>query len=658
MLTYGFNVWLEASVIPFLGVMSAFLFIRYGTNAEINKRFRLLALSTFLAALLEVISTLFVDGWGVIILGSWRYVYIVNIALRTLFYAVVNLNAYFLMRYVEAYVHVENKIFDDFNKLLLLSSFAVLILNLIPGISGFSFTISTYGELVHGPYGTLWQTVYVLYYIIMAAYLQVMNREYYTAKSQYLIMNILEILLIASFVIQYMFIRTVLFTYAAATLVLFVTFFYYEAPAYRRMMTVEKELEESRERTEQSTRITNAANRAKSDFLANTSHEIRTPMNAILGMNEMILKESRDTSIHQAALEIRNAGNHLLSIINNILDISKIESGKMDLYNSDYHIWQLLKDIEEGNFETIHGKGLNFVLDVDRNLPEHLYGDEDHIRQILMNLIDNAVKYTKKGTITLSVQGHELPHSRVKLNVSVTDTGIGIRDEDISKLFHSFERVNLNETQSIQGAGLGLTLVRYLIELMGGKIEAKSEYGKGSRFSFELVQQLSQDGFRGTISEYEDMLQNAPELPAGNIPLDFRNDDTPFTCPEARVLVVDDTPVNLVVAKGMLKESQVQVHTCESGEDALELIRENHYDIIFLDHMMPGIDGIETLKRAREIDGPSRLARYVALTAHSGSGLREEYISKGFNDYLPKPIKSDALRALLARYIPESLKVR
>ncbi|MBR0251660.1 MAG: response regulator, partial [Synergistaceae bacterium] len=215
-------------------------------------------------------------------------------------------------------------------------------------------------------------------------------------------------------------------------------------------------------------------------------------------------------------------------------------------------------------------------------------------------------------------------------------------------------RVNLNETQNIQGAGLGLTLVRYLLELMGGKIEAFSEYGKGSTFSFELTQQLSQDGFQGSIKEYEAMLQNAPEMPAGVLP----DDDSPFTCPDAKILIVDDTPVNLVVARGMLKDSQAQVYTCESGEECLALLNDNHYDIIFLDHKMPGLDGIETLKKAREIDGPSRLAKYIALTANSGSGLREEYISYGFNDYLPKPIKSDALKKILAKYLPENLKMR
>ncbi len=644
MLTYGYNVWIEAAVLPFLGVLAFFLYIRYGTKVEINRRFRFLALSTFFAALLEVSSTLLIDGWG--------HRHAVNLTLRTLYYATINVNAYSLMRYVEAFVHVDNPKFARFNKILLASSFAVLILNLIPGTSGFFFLIVTDGGLFRGTYNTLWRSVYVLYFAAMALWLQVTHREYYTAKSQFVVLNTIVGLLIAANVIQYMFIRTVLFTYAVAAVMLFIMFFYYEAPAYRKMLTVEKELESARQKAEHSTRLSNAANRAKSDFLANTSHEIRTPMNAILGMNEMILKESSDPEIRQSALDIRRAGNHLLSIINNILDISKIESGKMELYRADYHLWQMLRDIEEGIFETVHEKGLKLVIDADKNLPEHLYGDEDHIRQVIVNLIDNAVKYTKKGTITLSVRGGIKEH-RVKLIMSVKDTGIGIRAEDLPKLFHSFERVNMNETQTIQGAGLGLTLVRYLLELMGGTVRAESEYGKGSTFTVELTQQLAHEGFSGTIAEYESMLAND-----GDISGVAKDDRRPFTCPDAKILVVDDTPVNLVVAKGMLKESKAQVDTSESGEDALELIAANHYDIIFLDHKMPGMDGVETLKKARETDGPSRLAKYIALTANSGTGLREEYISLGFNDYLPKPIKSDALKKILASCLPESLKVR
>ena len=630
MLTYGFNVWIEATMLPFLGVLAAFLFVRYKTNAEVNTRFRQLALSTFLATLLEVVSTLLVDGWS--------HSHYVNLAVRTVYYAAVYINNYHLMRYVQAYVQVESPKFDAFNRVLLGSSFVVLALNLFPASSGFFFTVPADGGLVRGPYNTLWRSVYVFYFIAMAGWLQVTHKEFYPAKSQYIVMNILVTVLISVYVIQYMIVRTILITYAVEAIVVIVTFFYYEAPAYRRMLSVEKELEESRLKAEQSTRITNAANRAKSDFLANTSHEIRTPMNAILGMNEMILKESRDPEIRQASMDIRKAGNHLLSIINNILDISKIESGKMELYNTDYHLWQLLKDVEEGVFEAVNDKGLRFVLDVDKNLPEHLYGDEDHIRQVIINLVDNAVKYTAKGTITLSVNGRMKPHDRVKLTVAVKDTGIGIRNDDITKLFRSFERVNLNETQSIQGAGLGLTLVRYLLELMGGSIRAQSEYGRGSTFTFELTQQLAMDGFSGTIAEYEEQ-KAAPENRQDKI------DTRPFTCPDAKILIVDDTPVNLVVAKGMLADTLAQVTTAESGEECLELLKDNLYHIVFLDHKMPGLDGIETLAQAKEIDGPSRLSAYI-------------YIAFGFNDYLPKPIKSEALRKILAQYLPENLKHR
>ena len=642
MLTYGFNIWIEAIVIPFLAVMVFFLYARYGTNVEANKRFRNLTTTTFLAAVIEVVSTMLIEGWG--------HERIVNLMAMTLYFAIMNFNAYYLMRYIEAYVNVQDKKFDTFNRLLVLSSLVVLFLNSIPGFSGFFFSVANDGAMSNGSYHTLWRSVYVIYFVVMALYLQITNRNAYEDKKQYFTFNFLVALLVASNIVQYMFIRMTLFSYAVSSLVLFIMFFYYEAPTYRRMHTVEKELEEARIQVEQSTRISNAANKAKSNFLANTSHEIRTPMNAILGMNEMILKESKDAEIHQAALDIRKAGNHLLSIINNILDISKIESGKMELYQTDYHLWQLLRDIEESHFEIVHEKNLEFVVDVDKTIPEHLYGDEDKIRQILDNLIENAVKYTSKGKITLKVNGTHEAHEKFKLRMSVEDTGIGIRKEDLGKLFQSFERVNLHETQNIQGAGLGLTLVRYLVELMDGKVGAQSEYGKGSIFTLVIPQLLAQEGFRGTYQEYEAEFANERAM--------AQEDEGKFTCPNAEILIVDDTPVNLVVAKGMLKESQAKVTTAESGEDCLELIKTKHYDIIFLDHKMPGMDGIETLNAAHEMEGPSQLSMYIALTANSGATLREEYISKGFNDYLPKPIKADALRKILSRYLPDNLKIK
>ena len=433
------------------------------------------------------------------------------------------------------------------------------------------------------------------------------------------------------------------------------------------MSLAEKELEEARLQAERSTRQTNAANRAKSDFLANTSHEIRTPMNAILGMNEMILNESRDSEVRQAAMDIRYAGNHLLSIINNILDISKIESGKMEIFNMDYHLWQLLKDVEESVFESMEEKHLKFIVDIDKNLPEHLYGDQDHIRQILTNLLDNAIKYTEHGSIAMRVSGGLEERSdgekRVNLKFIVEDTGLGIREQDLKRLFQSFQRVNLTETQNIQGAGLGLTLIRYLLELMGGKIEVASEYGKGTVFTVYLIQQLAKDGFHGTIKDYEAMgtakIFSQENNHSGDT-LIFTPEDNdyegPFTCPDAEILIVDDTPVNLVVAKGMLNTTLAKIDTADSGFECLEKLKNKNYNIVFLDHRMPEMDGIETLKRAREIRSD---IVYIALTANSGASLRDEYVNKyGFDDYVPKPIKSKALHKILWRYLPETLKER
>ena len=241
MLTYGYNVWIEATVVPFLGVLAVFLFVRYRTNVAVNKNFRLLALSTFTSAFLEISSTLLIDGWS--------HQHTLNLAIRTMYYASINVNAYFLMRYVEAYVNVSNPKFVMFNRILLASSFVVLAMNLVPGTAGFFFTIVSDGGLFRGAYNTLWRSVYVLYFAAMALWLQITHREYYTAKSQFIVMNTIVALLVAANIIQYMMIRTVLFTYAVAAVVLFITFFYYEAPAYRSILTAEKELESPGSRT-------------------------------------------------------------------------------------------------------------------------------------------------------------------------------------------------------------------------------------------------------------------------------------------------------------------------------------------------------------------------------------------------------------------------
>ena len=642
---YGYDVWLEASMLPFLFILVVFLFFRYAVTAEINRRFRIVAVSAFVGALLEITSTLVVDGWGKSAIPPF-----LNLLLRSLYYAAINVNTYHLLRYIAAYVGVDDQGWDRVNRVILFSSFAMLVLNLMPWVGGFFFDRSFVpGEtgLLKGPYNLLCRFIYGFYFLSFAFYLQVTHRQSYSTSRQYLMMNVLWALLLAIFIIQNLLARGVLMTYVAVTLLLFVAFFCYEAPAYQRMVQSERELRTASVEAEVFTRFAESAKQAKSNFLASTSHEIRTPMNAILGINEMILKENRDEEVRRASLDIRRAGNSLLTIINNILDISRAEAGKMELYPDDYHLWQLLLDVEDSVFETFQEKKLEFVLDVDKSLPEHLCGDEDRLRQILTNLVDNAVKYTKKGSITLGVHG-EREDGAVKLQITIKDTGIGIRKKDLDLLFQTFARVNLDETQTIQGAGLGLTLTRYLLDLMGGQINVESEYGKGTTFTLSLTQPLAKGGFQGTIQEYEDRgLKESADLV----------DEGPFTCPDARLLVVDDTPVNLVVARGMLSNTEAQVDTAESGEECLEMMSKTHYNMVFIDHRMPGMDGIETVDRARAEEGGEDVI-YIALTANTGAGLRDEYMGYGFNDYLSKPLRSDALLKMLAHYLPPELKIK
>lgn len=389
----------------------------------------------------------------------------------------------------------------------------------------------------------------------------------------------------------------------------------------------------------------NEANEAKSYFLSTMSHDIRTPMNAILGLNEMVLRDSDDEEIVAYSESIRTAGNTLLGLINDILDFSKIEAGKMDIINVDYSFVSMLNDLVNMVQGKAEDKGLAFNLDIDRNIPVILNGDEIRIKQIITNILSNAVKYTKEGSITLKAgftKMEENPDS-VKLKISVTDTGIGIKEEDLKRLFEAFERIEEEKNRNIEGTGLGMSIAQSFLVMMGSNMEVKSEYGKGSTFSFDLVQ---------GVKSWD---------PVGNYEETFKRSITErkkykerFTAPHARILVVDDTPVNLSVIKSLLKRTKIQIDAAGSGDEGIGFYRQKHYDVIFLDHMMPDKDGIETLKEMKEIkDSPNAATPVICLTANAISGMREKYIDAGFDDYLTKPIDPDRLETMLLAYIPK-----
>lgn len=385
-----------------------------------------------------------------------------------------------------------------------------------------------------------------------------------------------------------------------------------------------------------------AADSAKSHFLAQMSHEIRTPINAVLGMNEMILREADDERIVEYAENIDSAGNSLLTLINSILDFSKIEDGKMELIPVEYEIAVLVNDLAMTIEPLAKEKGLNFNVVVDELLPHKLYGDDMRISQTILNLLTNAVKYTDNGGVTVSVKRGETIDRKVEIIVAVSDTGIGIRKEDLGRLLLSFERLDEVKNRHIEGTGLGMAIVTRLLDLMGTKLSVESEYGKGSIFSFVLLQEIVDNT---PVGNYKERVRRSDAK--------VQNDEL-LQAPGARILVVDDNDMNLKVLKNLLKLCNIAPDLATSGEEAIRMMGNKVYDIVFLDHMMPHMDGIETLQKLKEGSMIPDETTMVALTANAVVGAREEYLENGFDDYLSKPVEIERLCEKLKLYLPET----
>ncbi len=391
-----------------------------------------------------------------------------------------------------------------------------------------------------------------------------------------------------------------------------------------------EELEEQKVRAD-------AANRAKSTFLANMSHEIRTPINAVLGMDEMILRESGERDIRAYASDIKTAGQTLLFLINDILDLSKIEEGRMEIIPTSYELSSVIYDTVNMIRGRAEKKGLEVEVEADPNVPHVLYGDEIRIRQIALNLLTNAVKYTEKGNVKLTVGFTRADDENIRLKFTVSDTGIGLKEEDMEKLFSPFSRLEEKRNRFIEGTGLGMSIVKQLLDLMGSKLDVRSVYGEGSDFSFEILQK---------VIEWEPMGDVASRI-------ESRSEDEVyhemFRAPDARILVVDDTEVNLTVIKNLLKKTDIKIDTAGSGIEGLALHEKNDYDIVFVDHMMPEMDGIETL--AKMYERKKTGCTYIALTANAVSGARQMYLDAGFTDYLSKPVEGKQLEDTIMKYL-------
>ncbi len=388
-----------------------------------------------------------------------------------------------------------------------------------------------------------------------------------------------------------------------------------------------------------------AASEAKSAFLSNMSHEIRTPINAVLGMNEMILRESDDKNILGYSENIRSAGSTLLGLINDILDFSKIEAGKMEIIPVDYDLSSVINDLVNMIQTKADAKGLKLEFEISREVPKLLHGDEVRIKQIVTNILTNAVKYTEKGRVTLCIDYEKIPDEEdcILLDVAVKDTGIGIKEEDMKKLFSEFDRIEEKRNRNVEGTGLGMSITKRLLEMMGSELQVESKYGLGSKFSFSL---------RQTVIKWEELGDYEAAYKASLASRGKYHEK--FRAPKAEILVVDDTPMNLEVFINLLKKTEIKIETAATGEEALSLAFDKEYDVIFLDHMMPDKDGIETLHEMRERkDAPNLQTPVICLTANAISGAREKYLAEGFDNYLTKPIDSVKLEEMLIEYLPE-----
>lgn len=623
-----YNIDFELASAVFTIIVYIFLRVQYADNSIRNKKFRGIILMLLFGTVLDIVTAITISYAAVV--PIW-----VNILLNTFYFGAIAMIAFLYMHYVANYVSSGeiNHLGLKLNNGIFVVNIVLLILNLFTGIS-FYFTED--GQYVHGPLYTV-SFIIPLLFIAYTGCILLTHRGSFGKKQQICIF-IFIILVIIGPVIQFLFIPNVLFSMFTPALAALITLFSLETPDFHKLMKTMEELQKTKELAENSQEQAIKASKAKSEFLANMSHELRTPINLIIGHNQLIINETAESKTMEYATYAEAAGKNLVSLVNDILDFTEIEEGNLVIAKESYSILSVIHDIQMFSAYNAKIKNIAVELNIDSNIPRTLTGDAVRVMQILFNLVSNAIKYTEKGLIKISMKWNPKTENSGYLYVEVSDSGIGMSDEDIQKISEGFSQFGGTR----DGIGLGLYIVEGLLMLMGSKLDIESELGKGSCFSFSLEQECDLEHVVGNIDF------SGQDISLGTIVSDK------ILAPSARILVADDYKMNLDLLKGMLRDTKIQIDTATNGKEVLELLEKNTYHLLLLDHMMPVLDGIETLKeikRRKLCEG----VPIIVVTANAVAGSREEYLKVGFDDFISKPILSVRLMAMLRNYLPSDL---